>query len=438
MGLGEEVKPGTLLLTEQPFVYVLTSKYRTEYCDFCFAKSELRKCASCHYVYYCGRSCQKDGWSIHKHECNNLKRISPRIIPDAARLLSRILKKLAKGGSEIKSYYTKTKYRKFKDLMSHYTNIKDDINRIEHFQSLCGVLNDFLGTDFIPNPIELMGMYGRMCVNSFNICDEELKSLGTGIYLAASIIDHSCQPTAVATFQGTRLNIRATETMPCLNWDKVFVSYIDTLYKPEARQKELMATYYFMCQCPKCLDPLEPIHMSAAACSNPHCDSLVEIRDYDQVSNCDQCDSPISPQFKQLYKDVTEFTDVHLQNMKLAYLDVCKVCLNRHKGVLHNLNIQHVRILDSAFESSIDFGQWDDAKIFGISLIAGYRKYLGDTHPLLGILYLKLAKILIYQENIQDGKQYLHNACKIIKITHGEDSNLYRSEIASLIQDCMY
>lgn len=60
-----------------------------------------------------------------------------------------------------------------------------------------------------------------MCVNSFNISDEELRSLGTGIYLGASILDHSCEPNAVAIFQGTLLNIRTTEALPNLDWNKV-------------------------------------------------------------------------------------------------------------------------------------------------------------------------------------------------------------------------
>ncbi|KAK4881149.1 hypothetical protein RN001_004468 [Aquatica leii] len=432
----KEVKKGTLLLSEQPFVYVLSSKFRTEYCDVCFLKKDLRRCSNCQYVYYCGKTCQRDGWSIHKLECSSFKRIIPRIVPDAARLLFRLIKKLGKGGSNIKSYYTKTKYRKFKDLMSHYPNIKDDPIRMEHFMSLCGVLSELLGNEFMPNTVELMGIYGRMCVNSYSICDDELKTLGTGIYLAASIIDHSCQPNAVAIFQGILLNIRATEEMGSLNWDKVFLSYTDTLQTPEVRQKDLISTYYFLCKCPRCLDPKESLIMSAGACPNQKCDAPLPLSK-ETLENCYQCGTVISEDVKQQFKEVTELTDMHLQNMKLAYLDVCKVCLRKHEGVLHRLNIQHVRILDSAFESSIDFGQWDDAKKFGIALIPGFRKYLGDIHPLLGLLYLKLAKILAFQGDLVSARKYLRESCTILEITHGDNSNLYKNEILPLIQECM-
>lgn len=63
-----------------------------------------------------------------------------------------------------------------------------------------------------------------MCVNSFNICDQELKSLGTGVYLATSIIDHSCDPTAVAIFEGTTINIHTVKTISNFDWSKVTFS----------------------------------------------------------------------------------------------------------------------------------------------------------------------------------------------------------------------
>lgn len=60
-----------------------------------------------------------------------------------------------------------------------------------------------------------------MCVNSFSICTQELQSVGTGIYLAASVVDHSCKPNAVVTFEGTTLYMRALEEFSFLDWSKV-------------------------------------------------------------------------------------------------------------------------------------------------------------------------------------------------------------------------
>lgn len=48
-----------------------------------------------------------------------------------------------------------------------------------------------------------------MCINAFNILDDNLNTIGTGIYLAASVINHSCVPNATATFDGSTLRIGA-------------------------------------------------------------------------------------------------------------------------------------------------------------------------------------------------------------------------------------
>lgn len=48
-----------------------------------------------------------------------------------------------------------------------------------------------------------------MCINAFNILDDNLNTVGTGIYLAASVLNHSCVPNATAIFDGTTLRIGA-------------------------------------------------------------------------------------------------------------------------------------------------------------------------------------------------------------------------------------
>lgn len=66
-----------------------------------------------------------------------------------------------------------------------------------------------------------------MIVNAFNILDQEMNSIGTGIYLGVSVTDHSCKPNAIATFDGTTLYIRTIEDLPSIDWSKVWAySYV--------------------------------------------------------------------------------------------------------------------------------------------------------------------------------------------------------------------
>lgn len=55
---------------------------------------------------------------MHKRECPFLGSVAPRIVPDAARFLARIILKLNNGGDFEKGYYTNKSFRKFKDLMT--------------------------------------------------------------------------------------------------------------------------------------------------------------------------------------------------------------------------------------------------------------------------------------------------------------------------------
>lgn len=87
-------------------------------CNFLLNRGKLLKCSGCQYVYYCGKLCQIDAWNIHKMECRGLRRIAPRVLPDSARLLARLIFILRKGGDQVKSYYSEGSFRMFKDLMS--------------------------------------------------------------------------------------------------------------------------------------------------------------------------------------------------------------------------------------------------------------------------------------------------------------------------------
>lgn len=160
--------------------------------------------------------------------------------------------------------------------MPHLEDIKWDEKRMEHLESLHHVLKEYLAPEHFPNETELLGIYGRLCINSFNILDDDLNSVGTGIYLAASILDHSCKPNAVATFEGPQLSIRLIEDIPELNWEKIRISYIDQIDLPATRRAELKKSYYFDCDCERCSDETATNKMLAMACPKEGCDAMGE------------------------------------------------------------------------------------------------------------------------------------------------------------------
>ncbi|KAI8125316.1 hypothetical protein FF38_09224 [Lucilia cuprina] len=429
------IKRGDRILTEKPFAFVLKSKYRKERCDNCLSSTKVMKCSNCHYVYYCNRACQMEAWPLHKIECPFLKRIYPRTVPDAARMLCKLIIKLNNGGDLEKGYYTETCFRKFRDLMSHYQEIKNDPKRMEHLESLYAILCEMMQDSVIvPNQMELLTIYGRLVTNGFNILDAEMNSIATAIFLGVSVTDHSCKPNAVATFEGTTLHIHATEEMECLDWSKIFISYIDLLNTPEHRRRDLKDNYYFLCICSKCINDQEAVEMESACCINKKCNAALDIN----LNNCTECGTGIIPRHRNTFKEVMALTKQQLESMKdVAYLDVCKVLMKKQQEVLHPLNVWYIKTLDAAFEAAIDVGKWPEALEYGKKLLPGFRKYYGNWNPLLGLLYLKLAKIQLHESWLKEALENFTEARKILEVTHGRDHSLIQTQLKPLMLQAM-
>lgn len=66
-------------------------------------------------------------------------------------------------------------------------------------------------------------------------------------------------------------------------------------------------------------------------------------------------------------------------------------------------------------------------------LILLHSKYNGDLNPLLGLLHMKVGKIQLFNNNPKEALHNLNLASDILKITHGEEHNLYKVELVPLL-----
>lgn len=60
--------------------------------------------------------------------------------------------------------------------------------------------------------------------------------------------------------------------------------------------------------------------MLAAACENVNCEGYVSMTNFNdgktKAFTCSNCEQQISGKFLEEYKEVTQLSDIHLQNMK--------------------------------------------------------------------------------------------------------------------------
>ncbi|EDO35500.1 predicted protein [Nematostella vectensis] len=252
------LKSGDTILSEQPVVYMLSNMLRGQRCDFCLEKlSDLQRCSRCKFARYCGASCQRAAWRIHKSECERLKRVFPRVPTDLVLLMFRVWQLKSQNGW-------------YDSLVSNVEKIDSDAK--EDFVSVLMVLNEYLGSEI--SPPEGLELFSKISCNSFAICDGEMQAIGTGIFPNAVCLNHSCAPNSVAVFNGTNIYIKALEEIPV--GEELTISYIQQLHPRETRQEELQTQFCFYCQCHRCLDASDNNKMlTSLICPNKSCEAIV-------------------------------------------------------------------------------------------------------------------------------------------------------------------
>lgn len=60
----------------------------------------------------------------------------------------------------------------------------------------------------------------------------------------------------------------------------------------------------------------ESPEINAAACPNVKCDNCIDAANANDGDECSKCGATITADFLAKFKEVVEFSDLHLQNMK--------------------------------------------------------------------------------------------------------------------------
>ncbi|CAG5135865.1 unnamed protein product [Candidula unifasciata] len=208
-------KRGSVILEARPYAHVICLKFRQERCNFCLVSADnMKKCGSCKKIWYCGVSCQKEDWKIHKVECQIMRRV-PDTPTDSLRLYLRLIIRYLAGAANVKHPEDESPcLRTFSELMSHADKIKVDPTRSEQFRTAADFLRAYAhGILRLPSDDVLLDIFGKMVINTFTIADEMLQDVGVAVYTSPSVLDHRCWPNAVATFDGRKVIVRAVDNI---------------------------------------------------------------------------------------------------------------------------------------------------------------------------------------------------------------------------------
>jgi len=256
-------KRGEKLFSEhEPWVSVLTEEQRGSRCEGCYSKEgpdpEIA-CDNCGIQEYCSWKCRANDQS-HQLECPFIAEKGSAPTKDVVRLMVRAILKLkagfnknmtsiVEGGGQGDWVPTVNKKRLFEDLLSHSDDFLKHQGKADHFRGIHAEVEEYLW-DQTPDFEEFMEIIGRIYINGFEVCDDNMDTYGWAVYLGPSIMDHSCSPTAEVSFTGNRITVTLLRDVYDLS--EVSISYCNSNQLTVARQEQLYNNYFFLCACCKC------------------------------------------------------------------------------------------------------------------------------------------------------------------------------------------
>eukprot|EP00090_Calanus_glacialis_P028644 TRINITY_DN45983_c0_g1_i1.p1 TRINITY_DN45983_c0_g1~~TRINITY_DN45983_c0_g1_i1.p1 ORF type:complete len:452 (-),score=114.09 TRINITY_DN45983_c0_g1_i1:81-1355(-) len=409
--------PGTLVIRSPCYSHIISPSSLSNVCDGCLTSPNifdnlppvsLFRCSKCKLSYYCNITCQSKAWPDHSKECKYLKNIQPRVPPAIVRLILRTCLKHKKQ-PDFSENLPDGSVRSFQDLKMHKQDISSSIDKNEAFSSFLQVMQACVGDLFSPE--HLFETYCKILINSTEISDCMGTSVGTGLYLGMSAVDHSCTPNVNAVFSGTEVELRALETIPAPVFTNTRVSYNNSVLPTKLRQARLLEDYFFTCSCEMCNSQEKDMFCRGSTvcvgCKGP----VGEMEG--KCSGCEKVQEVDISKEKVFFFESLEDSQV----LKAYQVLRSKIHIYDYKMVEFSERAMAVCLAEENYEKFYQIGE---------SLLTAYKLYFSPNSTSLGLHLGKLAKVAIFLNQTEDAILYLKQCFDIFKLSHGEDSKMYQ------------
>ncbi|CAG8452767.1 14536_t:CDS:10 [Ambispora leptoticha] len=422
-----KIDKGELILEEEPYAAVVDDNNLDKFCSGCFAKpTRLLRCSACNLLHYCSERCQRSDWKQHKEECKTFVRLQ-RKPPASIRVFCRILKRRS---------VDKDSFAAIKNLNTNRTKFKQE--EIETFAQLSILVKECI------EPLaagEMIELFCRLTCNSFSVLDEEMIGIGVGIYTNAALINHSCVPNCLATFDGSKLMVRNIQ--PIQKDEEITIAYTDLGIPTMERRRELNERYFFLCQCELCkqyeskenVDPRSALRCKTRGCTNPiEPPDPLEMQE-EIIVECSICKQIITYDTADVENQIKESIELYEKGMKLLVQDVdeekaisqLERSFELQKNLLHISNQNLIRTQKSLIELYSKQRNWPMALSHSQLLIDAYRFLFTEWHPLIGIQLLVTGRLLLCMHQDDEGVRNLRDSLRILEVSHGYQHSLTKS-----------
>ena len=395
-------------MTCPPLVHAVHDRHTRWTCAGCFASLRPARgaesdadpdgvggvgCDDCDgHTRYCSSSCRSRDTS-HVAECALCLRAGddPRL-RDATRGLRLFLRLLHLRAMDPDAFAPFGALRaSFADAESADSNPWDASFRIpEKYLGMSRAVNGIASPPARVPERELATILAAAHANLHGVVDAEGRHLGSGVYVRASMFNHSCAPEAVVSFNpGGVLRVHAVED---ISVDApIRIAYSELYATRGSRRDALRAKKGFECACERCVDvdgkwTRRDAALDGWACADATCDGSVRPRDGSNPTDatCDACgttlSNPPSPTRTREWADAANAACVTLaRGDARAAATIAHGTLRDSTGRLHERHVIRHELRLVAADAAYAAGEWAAAAD------ARERRARRDARDALGI-----------------------------------------------------
>lgn len=397
-----DISTGEVLFSESPYSSVLLSEHYSSHCHSCYTPLlSAISCRKCSQPRYCGEECREASWTLHHQwECSSLEllhgvgvgHLAVRTLLVTGREKLEKIKKAVKAGMYEVS--EGDEYSRVFNLQVHIDKLGED----ELFQYVvtAGLLAIFIQkqtTFFTPKSPDqvirnsvaggggkvddsvvkyagglLLRHLAQLICNAHAITelvetgtDVKQVRVATAIYPSASMMNHSCKPAIINSFQGSRLVVRAVRDLK--SGDEVSNCYGPHYRRHgyQERQEMLLSQYMFRCKCAACTDPKERQFLAKFS-----------------ATKCDNCEGPVVDltcgdcgESNEAF-DLIDEVEADLDRMGISLLEIgqfnkaidkLRECESKKEKRVYRHNEDLIRVRDSLARCFAELGRFDEAEI---------------------------------------------------------------------------
>ena len=451
----QDIAKGSVIISEPPYAAVLLKPWYLTHCQHCYQKVDLPiPCHQCSEVCYCSEKCRQISFEqYHYFECGKLElleklgisRLAVRIVLitpiKTLRQFQNASNKMVIGlnsGCDGNGVYN-VDYRSVYHLVTNSDSmLVEDVFQyscaaavllkcLERYSSIESSDSHFIGGLLLRHIQQLV--CNAHAITGLSICGGDSKSIvveesqvriATAIYPTTSLLNHSCQPSIVNTFQKDRLVVKLADDIK--KGQEIFNCYGPHQRRMdfEQRQQVLKQQYFFDCKCMYCVK-------GAVSLNQYNCFSCTQCEgNLDNEGYCSKCDKHQRKRIRYCQNIQQECTEMFQKALSLISYYELAINNNEVDNEIKDSLEAALHLLNRCLKSRA-------------SILYKHHKDLGETNDAIGKCYALLHD---YEASVS----HVTQSIAVVELHFGKDSievphellklsDVYMALIQQLIDD---